>query len=261
MHIVKFHIIRFVLLISLLVAYSKSSSQSQTIHVFVALCDNEQQGIVPVSATLGNGKDAARNLYWGAAYGLKSFFIQKTNKWELIKSKTPDNKHVLERLLFKHKLSDVYLLADAYDGEFIHRSIEDFLLASNGQNVQKIKQNSLELGFGGDADLLAYIGHDGLMDFSLDLDFEDEVGQTNDVIILACYSKRFFGPEIKRSGANPILWTTHLMAPEAYTLSAAIEGWLLLEDGEQIAERAAQAYNKYQNCGIRGARNLFVTGF
>jgi hypothetical protein len=51
------------------------------------------------------------------------------------------------------------------------------------------------------------------------------------------------------------------MAPEAYTLKAAIDGWMLNETGAQIDERAAQAYHKYQNCGIRGARNLFTTGF
>ena len=67
--------------------------------------------------------------------------------------------------------------------------------------------------------------------------------------------------EIEKANANPILWTTHLMAPEAYTLKAAIDGWLQNETPEQIDERAAQMYNQYQKCGIRGARNLFTTGF
>jgi len=51
------------------------------------------------------------------------------------------------------------------------------------------------------------------------------------------------------------------MAPEAYTLKAAIDGWLLNETGTQIEERAAQTYHQYQKCGIKGARNLFTTGF
>ncbi|MGY6648706.1 hypothetical protein [Wenyingzhuangia sp. IMCC45574] len=57
------------------------------------------------------------------------------------------------------------------------------------------------------------------------------------------------------------MWTTHLMAPEAYTLKAALDGWMLNESGKQIDERAAQAYHKYQKCGIKGARNLFATGY
>ena len=37
--------------------------QTKTIHVFVALCDNENQGIVKVPAVIGNGQDARNNLY------------------------------------------------------------------------------------------------------------------------------------------------------------------------------------------------------
>lgn len=62
-------------------------------------------------------------------------------------------------------------------------------------------------------------------------------------------------------GANPLLWTTQLMCPEAYTLEAALEGWLNSESPEEIHERASRAYNKYQECGIKGARGLFKTGF
>ena len=51
------------------------------------------------------------------------------------------------------------------------------------------------------------------------------------------------------------------MAPEAYTLKAAIDGWIKKETDIEIRERAAQAYHKYQKCGINGARNLIVTGF
>ena len=38
----------------------------KVVHVFVALCDNRHQGIVPVRAELGNGQDPRTNLYWGA---------------------------------------------------------------------------------------------------------------------------------------------------------------------------------------------------
>ena len=82
-----------------------------------------------------------------------------------------------------------------------------------------------------------------------------------DVIILACYSKDYFAPEIRKAAANPVLWTTHLMAPEAYTLKAALDGWILKEDPELIEERAALEYNRYQKCGITGARRLFTSGF
>jgi len=51
------------------------------------------------------------------------------------------------------------------------------------------------------------------------------------------------------------------MAPEAYTLKAAVEGWIAGESGERIRERAAVAYAKYQKTGLAGARRLFATGW
>jgi hypothetical protein len=235
----------------------------------VALCDNLHQGIVPVSESLGNGKDPVRNLYWGAAFGMKSYFINKTDDWELVASPASGDPHILDRALFRHVSEDVYLLAEAYDGEEIKDCIEDFLRATNGQGQTMLIHNSLTLKFGGESDLVAYLGHDGLMEFHADVKYLDWRQREKEVIILACYSKEFFREEIDKAGAIPLLWTTHLMAPEAYTLKAAIDGWLNgvnqrmtpAEYGEQVRERAAQAYHHYQKCGIRGARNLFATGF
>jgi hypothetical protein len=47
------------------------------------------------------------------------------------------------------------------------------------------------------------------------------------------------------------------MAPEAYTLKAALDGWMQKEPNEQIRERAAGAYGKYQKCSNAAAMRLF----
>jgi len=230
----------------------------KSIHVFVALCDNLHQGIAPVPPKIGNGKDPKNNLYWGAGYGVKTYFKRHKN-WKFLKTIASENPNVLERILFKHKTQNVYLLADAYDGEEIKTCIEDYLESSNGQLPIEVLYNKKPLYFGGNADLLAYIGHDGLMEFQVTLDYKKVVSKPKDVIMLACYSKEYFSKEIKKAQANPILWTTHLLSPEAYTLEAGIQSWIDHKNRKQIKEAAAQAYNKYQKCGIRGARNLFTS--
>ncbi|TCI90188.1 hypothetical protein [Tenacibaculum sp. M341] len=237
----------------------KIFSQTKTIHVYVALCDNKYQGIVPVPKTLGNGKDPRNNLYWGAAYGVKSYLKYKTKDWSLVANLKPDNVNVLERVLFKHKSKDMYLLADAYDGEQIKNCTIDFLKASNNQRKEEIVYKDKRLNFGGSSNLVSYIGHDGLMDFNVSIPYNNSTSNKKDVIILACYSQHFFSKELRKANANPILLTTNLMAPEAYTLKAALDGWSLLESKKEIKERAAKAYHKYQKCGLRGARNLFNT--
>ncbi|HEX8651715.1 MAG TPA: hypothetical protein VF708_12820 [Pyrinomonadaceae bacterium] len=71
-------------------------NSGRLIHVIVALCDNEYQGIVPVPASLGDGDDPQTNLYWGAGYGVKSFF-KKSKDWTLISEVRNPRHAVLER--------------------------------------------------------------------------------------------------------------------------------------------------------------------
>ena len=47
------------------------------IHVFVALADNVNQGIVPVSASLGNGDNAASNLLLGRGFRHKNLLLEE----------------------------------------------------------------------------------------------------------------------------------------------------------------------------------------
>lgn len=228
--------------------------------MYVALCDNINQGIVPVSKTLGNGQDPKNNLYWGAMYGVKSYF-KRSEDWSLISTTVDVDSFVLERLLFKHKTSQTYLLADAYDGKYIKNTTIDFLEATAGRKEIVILNGIQKLKFGGSSDLLAYVGHDGLMEFHVKGNFKPLNKNKRDAIILACISKDYFKPYLQQTKANPLIWSTGLMSPEAYSLKWAIDGWVLNENDLQIRERASQAYHHYQKCGIRGARNLLVTGY
>ena len=203
----------------------KKESGLKTIHVFVALCDNKYQGIVPVPAKIGNGQDAATNLYWGAAFGVKTFF-NKSSEWKLIEVTKNPAANILERILFKHKTKNIYLLADAYDGQYIKQTTIDFLLACSGKGITTIHNNGKEIPFGGASDIIAYVGHDGLMDFSLVNEFEKQNDEDRKAIMLACISKKYFSSHIRSTGADPLLWSTGLMAPEAYILHDALNKWI-----------------------------------
>jgi hypothetical protein len=172
---------------------------------------------------------------------------------------------ILERCVFKHHSKNVYLVADAYRGSQIKQAIVDVLDATTGANAERILvkpgAQAISIDAGGSANLIAYIGHDGLMDFQLSALPQKRQGVSREAIILACFSKAYFGRPLSSAGAYPLLWTNGLMAPEAYTLKSAIDGWILKESNQRIRERAAQAYNKYQNCGLVAARKLLTTGW
>lgn len=239
------------------------NNQPVIIYTVVALCDNENQGIVPVSAILGNGEDPEHNLYWGASYGVKTFF-EKSARWELVEIVQRVDEVVLERCIFNSSSKNAYLVADAFRGREIKKAITHFLNTAAGRNDEEIKlavDTTLTISISS-AQLVCYVGHNGLMDFELDAyPLTDSGNKQKDAIILACASKYFFAQAIESAGVFPLLWTNGLLAPEAYTLEAAIEAWLEIEDGEKVRTRAASAYAQYQKCSIKAAKQILVRGW
>lgn len=207
------------------------------VHVTVALCDNATQGIVPVPAAIGDGDDPRTNLYWGASYGVKSWL--KRDGWKIEKAASPDPSRVLERLIARKTIAgrDVILTADAWRGSRIREAIASFL-----------ERASMDR-----ADVVAYVGHDGLMEFDVSPRIHRAAVKPR-AIVLACASKQYFSRHLERAGSSPLLLTTGLMAPEAYTLTAAIDAHVR---GGDVREAAARAYHKYQKCGVGAARRLF----
>ncbi len=140
--------------------------------------------------------------------------------------------------------------------------MSDFFAYAAGRQPQTVKIDAAEsVSDAGGASLVVYVGHDGLMDFALDRYQYSADNKHRDVMVLACASKAYFADALRGTSAQPALWTTGLMAPEAYVLEAALAGWIRNETGEQIRTRAAQAYDKYRHCGAKAAHRLFATGW
>jgi len=235
------------------------------IHVVVALCDNEYQGIVPVPKAIGNGQDPKSNLYWGAAFGVKTFLTRRAG-WSLV-AHGPGSGAVLERIVVKKEFVrgkrtvPVFLVADAWDGRYIRDAIVRFLGMAAGREAETIAVDGMPaaLHAGGEAHLVAFVGHDGLMDFSLTgSPAERAKAPPRSSIVLACASKGYFSPHLARGGSHQLLLTTNLMAPEAYTLDAAVTSFAKGESPAAVVEAAAAAYSKYQKCSMKAARGLFA---
>ncbi len=247
------------LLFGLLTA-TLSFAEARTIHVVVALCDNVHQGIVPVPKSLGNGQDKDHNLYWGAAYGVRTWF-DRSKTWVRQKVAVTLPEHVLERCIWRHTGTGSILVADAYDGKYISNATADFLTYAAGHATEKVNTGNGQSACGGGADLIAYVGHDGLMEFAAPAAKVPANNEVRRTIILACISQRYFREPLRGTGASPLVWTTGLMAPEAYTLEAAISAWVGGADDATVREKAAAAYHAYQKCGLNAARKLLVTGW
>jgi len=231
-------------------------------HVVVALADNEHQGIVRVPQSLGDGDRPQSNLYWGAMYGVKGF-LRRSPDWQAVPLPASGDARILERVLFRRTIArdgkdvTVYLLADAWGGRHIAASIARFLEMTRGQHAETIRIDGREIAAGGAAHLIAYAGHNGLMDFPVPELAASTASQPPRVaVVLACYSDEYFSALV-RPHAAPLVTTASLMAPEAYVLDAIVAGWFGGSTPAGVTEAAAQAYARYQKISERAGRRIF----
>jgi hypothetical protein len=229
----------------------------KVIHVLVALCDNDYQGIVKVPKNLGNGDDPKSNLYWGCSGGVKAEFRSNPD-WKLLKTVQTPRPSVLERVIFQHK-SGTFLVADAYRGRNIKNTLEDFFTLLAGHSIENerepIFQLNEEIRAGSSASLIVYVGHNGLMD----IEFKSlPAGRSNkEAVVLCCKSRSYFESILAGYGTKPLLLTTQLMYPGAMVLETVFEGWIKGESREQIRIRAGTAYAKNQQISVKAGLGVF----
>jgi hypothetical protein len=229
------------------------------VHVVVALCDNAHQGIVPVPAALGDGANPKTNLYWGAMYGVRTFF-QRSPRWKSVPIPASQDQHVLERVAFRGEVvrdgrhGDIYLVAEAWDGRYMAEAIRYFLELNRGEHVELLQIGGRQVDAGGAAHLIAFVGHNGLMDFEAPVLPRSSVTAAPQAsVVLACISDSYFTPLL----AVPLLMTSGLMAPEAYTLDAVVVAWFSGQDAAGVRQAAASTYARFQHTSEQAALRLF----
>jgi hypothetical protein len=234
-------------LLALFTIIAAAAAEPARIHVFVALADNKNQGIAPVPAKIGNGEDAARNLYWGASEALPPL-LRASAEWKLASKAAGPKASILERLTFSHKSGRWELVADAYRGADIRECTGDFFTAlASDEPLERFP-------------LAAYIGHDGLMEFAPPPESVAKRGPGRAAIVLCCMSRQFFVPHLTAVNAKPLLLTTQLMYPGGFILRDALTGWTRGENASQVRQRAASAYARNQGISVRAAAGVFATG-
>ncbi len=231
--------------------------------MIVALCDNASQGIVPVPARLGNGDDPDSNLYWGAMYGVRGWF-RRSADWRSIPIAAATDARVLERVLYRREVvrdgrrGEVLLLAEAWQGRHIADAIRHFLEINRGEHVETLKVGERQVEFGGAAHVTVFVGHNGLMDFAAPtLPRSPVQAPAHASVVLACMSHDYFSSLLAEHSV-PLLTTAGLMAPEAYTLDAALTSWFSGQSVAEVRRAAGAAYAHYQKISERAGIRLFV---
>jgi hypothetical protein len=242
---------------------AESARSFKVIHVYVALCDNDSQGIAPVPEKIGNGDDPANNLYWGCSDGSRPIF-SKSKLWKLLSVTKPDNQpKILERLVFQHNKTKAILVVDAWRGREIEPCIREFCQSLAGQRYESFSINLAgkisNINLAGGADFLTFIGHNGLMEFRVpEMKPNPYRKQKVDAAVLCCQSKSFFSGHLKTAKVKPAVMTASNMYPGAFILHDVLEGWFAGQSQKQLRLRAAKAYAKNQKISTKSAMNVFA---
>lgn len=208
--------------------------------IFVALCDNASQGIIPVPAKIGDGDKPEANLYWGCSDGFSGCF-RASKSWKLQRREIPDDKRVIERLVYLHDSGKIELTAEAWRGSEIRSCLTAF-------------ESAL---ISGNHDLCAFIGHNVLMDGDVP-PVAGKAPKPCDAIVLCCMSDTYFKDRLAALGAKPVILTTQLMYPGSFILRDAIPLWAEGRSREEIRQSAAVSYARNQKISVKAAAGVFA---
>lgn len=256
------------------IAKDLTAGKPLVVTVYVALCDWKHQGVIGVDGSpAANGDDPANNLYWGSWEGFRGYFERKESFWELVRV-FPEGDTVLELAVFKKRIApnerwcdlfgvkdsfDIYLVGLAYRGRYINVVLRDFFraaLTDSGFSIRLTDTTVIEAG--GASRIVGYMGHNGLMEITLDsTDLISKGKKQKGVFALACVSSFYFNHLLDYPQINRLALTTQLMGPFAYAASGLVESVILCETREERLMRTARAYDKYQKCGVKAARGIF----
>lgn len=237
------------------------SKEALVVHVFVALygynyTDYENK------RSWEDGANPKTNLYWGAGYGVKTYFTKYDN-WELVLEQKNLSDTVLERLVFTKTFSNgalVYLIADAYIGYEMETCLKNYFSALSEENLDSVVLENMRIAANGNADLIVFNGHNGLMDYLLEPN-EQKCSKLKETAVIACYSGEYFMDYFKKYHTYPLITTKGLIPAEAYILASIIESWAMLKTGKEIRESIIAKYSVIHQCPESEIQWLFATGW
>jgi hypothetical protein len=236
--------------------------------VYVALCDNDSQGIVPVrNRNICMGDVPERNLYWATSGGLKAH--AQTRRWKRVLYEKHPNELLAARAVWKKGIPpggalrargvpgpiDVYLVGLAYRGVKIRTAMVDYLKAVRRDHGEELAlPNGKKITYQGKSHVLGFIGHDYFMDEpNIPGLLKETAGNghlAKGVFGLACMSDDFFRPAIERRNTHILVLNKQLAYPSAFTALGVLRAIAAGQNHKGIHREAARAFAKGQNKSV-----------
>lgn len=243
------------------------------VQVHVPLCE---ASIIPCgNARLGDGDRPAGNLYWATGEGFLGVFNRRGSSWKsalVTDGAAIGEPDVLDLRVWRRTLPTpaawrrggaparmtVVVVAQAWRGTAIDRALARYAEDLYGARAQSLTlTDGTTLAAGGDAHVVAYVGHNRLMDLS-SFDWRAVAAHADTrprgVIAIACHTAPYMQDIVPSSHQVPLLLTRDFMLASA----AALEGTILAyaADGTYAAIRRGGAQG-YATGGNKPLRRVF----
>jgi hypothetical protein len=243
------------------------------VQVHVPLCDND---VIPCgNAKLGDGDNPDTNLYWATTPGFGRWFTRRKSGWTQVldgDGATVGDDDVLDVRVFRKRISasrawraagspkhfDMYIVAFAWRGEAIDRALDAYAAELYGGATRTLQlDDGTELAAGGAARIVAYVGHNRLMDKDA-YEWPSTSGDTKGAIAIACHTAAYMEDVVPSESRVPLLLTRDFLFANAAPLEGAVVAFA--EGGSYAAmrEAAAAGYAGVQKREVKKVRGAFT---
>jgi hypothetical protein len=244
------------------------------VQVHVPLCDSSVTRCG--NAKLGDGDQPSTNLYWATTPGFGKWFERRGTGWtRLLRATEPaatGDPDVLELRVYKQSIKapaswrergapgrfDVILVIHAWRGTAIDRALDAYARDVSQATLRSITlADGSVLAAGGAAQLVAFVGHNRLMD--LDAYQWPEPGSVaKGTIAIACHTAAYMKRDVSAPTRVPLLMTTDFLFSNAAPLEASVLAFARGEGYAAIRRTAAEAYAGVRKRELRHVFGAFT---
>lgn len=243
------------------------------VEVHVPLCDNT---IIPCgNAKLGDGDNPDTNLYWATTPGFGSWFARKRSGWKRVlrqRAGETGDVDVLAVHVYRRTIAtpaawrtrgaparlEIDLVIHGWRGTAIDRALAAYAADVSGQGARVLTlADGSSLAAGGAAQIIAWVGHNRLMDVE-PFRWPAPATATKGTIAIACHTAAYMEETVPAATRVPLLMTRDFLFANAAPLEAAVLAFASGGSYAKIRMDAAGAYAGVQKRTLKQVGGAFT---
>lgn len=249
-----------------------AAGQPLVMQVHAPLCEAT---IIPCgSERLGDGESLETNLYWATTAGFGRWFRRKGGGWKSVLERRGDatgDPDVLALAVYRRTLPapaswrrrgaparfSAFVVVHGWRGKAIDRALESFARESSGLDERVLEEGELRLRAGGAAHLVAYSGHNRLMDvptYRWPPPAERPIG----TVAVACLTADYLQEPATAPTRVPLLLTRDFLFANAAPVEAVLLAFARGATYPALRKAAATAYAAVQKKDVGRVLGAFT---